>query len=221
VEGNVLQIAVESIFIGVCLLALGDRSTHIKRLIIELNDLTFKMMYAFSKLLPALVGLSVFETLSTTDASGLATIGEIAAANIIIVALLCAATLVWLRASLNVPASVFLRKTWPALLINLATGSSSSSMGEFFRISRERLGIADAIVDFWVPLGHAMFVPSTIVPLVVGMFAVANIHGVAFGASRIANTVHPRLRAVHRDTEGTRRHRGHLHDTSDPAGASP
>ena len=186
VEGNSLQIAVESIFVGVCLLALGDRSEQIRRLVIELNSLTFKMMYLFSKTLPLLVGLSIFETLATTDAASLATLGTIVAINLLLVVMVSLAALLWVRLTLHVKASVFLRKAAPALFICLATGSSTSSMGEFFRISREEFGIDDNVVDFWVPLGHAMFAPSTIVPLVVGMFAVASMDGVAFNLTRMA-----------------------------------
>ena len=186
VEGNALQIAVESVFIGVCLLALGDRSTLIRKLVIELNGLAFKMMYIFSEALPALVGLSIFKTLVTTDVSGLSSLGLMVAVNLIIVAVISAGSLLWTQLTLRVSPVVFLRKTAPALLICLATGSGTSAMGEFFRISSKKLGVSQKIVDFWVPLGHAIYAPSVIVPLVVGMFAVSSMEGVAFSPTRIA-----------------------------------
>lgn len=186
VEGNSLQIAVESAFVGVCILALGDRASLIKKLVVELNALVFKMMYIFSGLLPLLVGLSIFKMLASTDVSGLATLGMLVAANLLVVSIITAGALLWVRASLGVAPLEFVRKAWPALYICLTTGSTTSAMGDFFRISSDELGIDRKVVDFWVPLGHAMFAPSVIVPMVVGMFAVSGMEGVAFGASRLA-----------------------------------
>jgi Na+/H+-dicarboxylate symporter len=186
VEGNMLQIAVESVFVGICLLALGERSGRIRELVIELNSLVFKMMYLFSGALPILIGFSVFETLVTTDLASLASIGMVVAINFAIMLLLAVASLLWIRITLHIPCLAFVRKLAPALVICLATGSGTSAMGEFYRISKEELGVDEAIADFWVPLGHAMYAPSTIVPLVVGMFAVAQMDGVTLGPTRIA-----------------------------------
>ena len=59
----------ESAFIGVFILELGEHSTIIRKLVVELNSLVFKMMFIFSKLLPALVFLTIFQELMTTDVS--------------------------------------------------------------------------------------------------------------------------------------------------------
>jgi Na+/H+-dicarboxylate symporter len=186
VEGNMLQIVVESIFVGLCLLALGERSERIRSLVIELNSLVFKMMYLFSETLPLLVGLSLFETLATTDLSGIGQIGLVVAANLGLMGVFSAGTLLWFWWTLRVPIPVFIKKLMPGLAICLATGSSTSAMGEFYRIPREELGVSETIVNFWVPLGHAMFSPSTIVPLVVGAFAVASLDGVQIDATKLA-----------------------------------
>lgn len=186
VEGNALQIAVESIFVGICLLALGERASSVRQVLSELNDLSFKMMHLFSQALPLLVGLSVFKVLVTTDVSSLARMGTIVALNFAVMAAFAIAALAWVSLSLHVSVPTFLKKASPALIICLTTGSTTSAMSDFFRISKKEFGVDDSIVDFWVPLGHAMFTPSTIVPLVVGMYAVADMADVAFGPTRMA-----------------------------------
>ena len=185
VEGNSLQIAVESAFVGVCILALGEHSTLIRKFVVELNSLIFKMMFLFSKLLPVLVFLTIFQVLMTTDVSSLKDIGLIVAVNYACVAVIVVGVFIWVRVSLRISPLLYVRKLWPALYIALTTGSASSSMGEFFRISSEKLGISKTIVDFWAPLGHALFASSAIVPLVVGPFAVANMQGVEFDETSI------------------------------------
>ncbi len=186
VEGNSLQIAVESGFVGICLLALGERSKRIKALVIELNSLLFKMMYLFSEALPMMVGLSIFNALATTDTSSLRSLGMMVAVNFGIVAILAVGTLAWAVVFLRISPALFLKKISSALIVCLATGSTTSAMGEFFGISSDKLGISKKVVDFWVPIGHAMFSPSVIIPLVVGMFAVSTMEGVAIDATRLA-----------------------------------
>ena len=185
VENNSLQIAVESVFIGVCLLALADRSKEVRALVVELNALSFKMMFIFSKALPLLVGLSIFKTLMTTDVSSLAAIGGVVVTSLVLTAVLTAGTLVWLFVRLRVSPASFIKKIWPVLLIALTTGSSTTAMGENFRLTEHDLGVDKRVVDFWLPLGQAMFAPSVIVPLVIGMYAVASMEGVAFGPGRV------------------------------------
>ena len=185
IEGNALQITVESVFAAICILALGDHSERIRELVIELNSLLFKMMFVFSKVLPLLVGLSIFKALVTTDVTQLATIGSIVAVSLGATLVLSVMALAWAAWRLHVSPVHFLKKSWPAVAIALTTGSSTTAMGENYRVCEKNLGVSKKVVDFWLPLGQALFAPSMIVPLVTGMYAVANMQGIAFGPSRV------------------------------------
>lgn len=110
VENNMLQIVVESAFAGICLLALGERSTRIRELVIELNSLVFKMMFLFSGVLPLLICLSLFKTLATTNLSSLGSVGLVIATCFGIVALITVGVLLWVRATLHVPIALFIKK---------------------------------------------------------------------------------------------------------------
>ena len=185
VEGNALQITVESVFVAICILALGDRSERIRELVTELNSLVFKMMFVFSKTLPLLVGLSVFKALMSADVGELAAIGTLVGASYAAALAILVAMTIWIVFSLRVSPAHLLKKSWPAVFIALTTGSSTTAMSENYRVCEHQLGVQNRVVDFWLPLGQAMFAPSLIIPLVTSMFIVANNAGTPLGPSRI------------------------------------
>lgn len=185
VENNALQIAVLSLFCGVCILALGDRADGVGKLIVELNGLVFKMMDVIATGLPMLVGLSMFKTIVSTDVSQLASLAKIVIISLAVTAIFGVAFTAWFCIRNHVPVGTFFAKIAPVLLIGATTGSSTAAMSENYRVCEDELGISEKLASFWIPLSQALFAPSLPVPLIVSMFAVAEMDGSSFSLSRL------------------------------------
>ena len=185
VENNALQIAVLSLFVGICILAMGEQADSIGKLIVELNGVAFKMMSVISRGLPVLVGLSVFKTIASTDVSQIASLAKIVLVSFFVVGVSAVGMMVFFCVRHRVSAPVFLNKIAPVLLITLATGSGTASLGENYRVCEDELGISKNITTFWIPLAQALFAPSLATPLVISMFAVAEMAGETFSVGRL------------------------------------
>ena len=185
VDNNALQIAVLSLFVGICILALGERASAIGDLIVELNAVIFKMMSVVARGLSLLVGLSMFRTIASADLTQLSSLAKLVGVSLAVAAILAVGIVLIFCARHKIKVGKFLSKIAPVLIICLTTGSSTAAMNENYRICEDQLGISEKITAFLIPISQALFAPSLIVPLVVSMFASAEAAGVSFSIGQL------------------------------------
>ena len=184
-EGKTIQIVFLAFVVGVSALILEDRVPGIVSLISEANLLIFEIMRIVSKVIPVAVFLSIFKAIASNTFSSIIGVWKIVAANYLAFIPFCFFMLVYLKLKRNVNIKAFLSKISPVLMVAFSTASSSLSMTENFTVCREKLKADDKLCSFWIPLSHAMFSPSVVVPLVTAAFYGASFGGIKLSLSQL------------------------------------
>jgi len=177
-EGNMIQIVVLGFVTGVIILILGEKSTTIKKLILEFKFFFFQILELFIKVLPFVVFLSVIKVILTTDISKSATVWKIILVDqllVLVTALLC---LVRTSIISKVSIKTLVKKVLPLFNVSLTTGSSTATIPEFYKRLPRDFGIDESFSNYWIPLSNAFFSPSTIMALIVYAFFAAQMQGV-------------------------------------------
>lgn len=169
-EGNILQIVVIATLLGICILMLGERVSTAKKIIHELKQIVFSMMNIVSKIIYLTIFLSIFNAIVANSLDEMLSTWSIVVANLLAMIIFCVLHLAYLAAGTGINVADFLRKISTVLTLALYTASGSITIPENFNVCKNKLHIDSKLCDIWIPLTHAMFVPSVITPLVVCAF---------------------------------------------------
>lgn len=154
-NGTLLQIIVFSLFLGISLLALGERVSGLVKIIDQLCETVLKITEYVIDFTPFGI-ISLVATLVAT-VSGAAMkevllfilLDNIGAAVILLIVY---PIIVQLLAKLN--GIRFMKKVSPALLVAITTTSSAATLPVSIKLSNEELGIPEDIYGFTLPLGN-------------------------------------------------------------------
>ena len=142
-NANMLQIIIFCIFLGVALLALGDRVSTIKKLIAQGNDVMLKIteyVIAFSPVgICALMAKLVSIFVLTIDV-------------VIVIYGLIWYPLMLKMAKLNVPR--FFKKISEPMIVAFTTTSSAATLPVSISVARDKLGCPEKVYGFTLPLGN-------------------------------------------------------------------
>lgn len=184
-KGNILQIVVWAILLGVCVTILGDRVSEFKKIIAESKQIIFKMVSIVMKIIPLIIFLSIVKTILVYSIDEFAVLWKILAANYIAFAAVPAAMLLMISIKHGVKIRDFLREIYPACLITFTTSSGSASMPLNIEICKKKFGVNENLCDFYIPLSHALCpIPSTI-GIIIYMFFAAEFSGVEMSISQL------------------------------------
>ena len=153
-NANMLQIIIFCIFLGVALLALGDRVSTIKKLIAQGNDVMLKIteyVIAFSP-----VGICALMAKLVSTISG-AMMKEVIIFVLTIDVVIVIYGLIWYplmlkMAKLNVPR--FFKKISEPMIVAFTTTSSAATLPVSISVARDKLGCPEKVYGFTLPLGN-------------------------------------------------------------------
>ena len=178
-EGNMLQIIVFSIFVGVALRSLGDKVSSIKEMIDKITEIILKMVFIIINLAP----YGVFCLISVLFAEkGFTVLGDlsyyffIVLSVLIIHALVTYSSLLILFTKINPIA--FLKKIRPVILFAFSTSSSNATMPITLKTVTENLGVNRKIASFTVPLGATINMDGTAIMQGVATVFIANAYSI-------------------------------------------
>ena len=190
VNANLLQIIVFTLFLGVALLALGERVSGLVKLIDQANETMLKIT-------EFVIGFSPFGILSLV-ATMVSTMSAAMMREVLVFILLdnvCAIIILLVLLPLatqllgKVSALKFMKKVAPALLVAISTSSSAATLPVSIKISDEELGIPENIYGFTLPLGNTCGMIGF--ALFIGMCCIfaSNLYGFAITPARILQFV--------------------------------
>ncbi len=178
-EGNMLQIIVFSIFVGVALRSLGNKVSSIKEIIDKITEIILKMVFIIINLAP----YGVFCLISVLFAEkGFTVLGDlsyyffIVLSVLIIHALVTYSSLLLLLAKIN--PITFLKKIRPVILFAFSTSSSNATMPITLKTVTENLGVNRKIASFTVPLGATINMDGTAIMQGVATVFIANAYSI-------------------------------------------
>ena len=170
IEGNVLQIIFVAIAVSVFILMVGESLPELRKIIGELKTLIFKIMDVVSKLMIATIFLSVFKTLTTQDLNQVLSVWQIIVINYVTFALICGIMLLNIAVRYKTNIKNFFSKLHEVLMLTFSTGSTTVVMSKNMNIAVKDFDIEEKFCSFWIPLSHAICVPTKCAALVVCIF---------------------------------------------------
>ena len=185
--GNMLQIVVYALFIGVAMSIIGpDRSEPLSRLLQTVQEVAMKIVGWAMRLAPfAVLGLiSDFVIRAGLDALvGLS--AYILSVLLGLIALLGAYLLIVLVLGRRNPFA-FAGQVVEAQLLAFSTSSSAATMPLSLRVAEDRLKVAPPIARFVIPLGATVNMDGTALYQVVAALFIAQLFGVELSAAQFA-----------------------------------
>ena len=184
-EGKMIQVVILAALAGIAVIVLGDRVPRLRELIGEANVFLAEIMQIVSKIIPVAVFLSVYKAIAANSFESFLGVWKVIAANYAAILLFSGAMLLWLWLRTRITPGEFLKKTFPVFTIAFLTGSGTLAMNRNFEVCKQDFGISEKLCDFWIPVSHALFSPSTIVPLVVAAFYSTSYNGTPISAFQL------------------------------------
>ena len=185
VEGNTVQIIVIAAAIGISILMLGEKSPNLSALISEVNLLLFNIMGFVSKLIPLAVFLSIYKAVTLNSLSSIVSVWRLVLVNYVAMVPFAAAMVIFVCMRRGLDVRQFLHAIAPSAIVGFTTASGTLAMTKSFEVARDGLKKDEKLVNFWVPLTHAMFSPSVIPSLVGAAFFAGNYYGTPISVSQI------------------------------------
>ena len=156
-NANMLQIIVFCLFLGIALLALGEKAKTIIKVIEEGSETMLKITEYVIDFSPLGI-LSLVATMVSTISGEMmkSVIVFIAADWVICIIILLVVYPLIIRLLTKLSGYGFLRKIAPAIIVAASTSSSAATLPVSIKLSDEKLGIPENIYGFTLPLGNTM-----------------------------------------------------------------
>lgn len=186
VNANMLQIIVFCLFLGVALLALGEKAKTIIKFIDEGSETMLKITEYVIEFSPFGI-LSLIATMVSTISSDMmkSVIVFIAADWVICLVVLLIVYPIITRLLTKLSGYGFLRKIAPAIIVAASTSSSAATLPVSIKLSEENLGIPENIYGFTLPLGNTMGMTGFAVFIGLCCVFASNLYGfqITFGSA--------------------------------------
>lgn len=186
VNANMLQIIVFCLFLGVALLALGDKVKTIVKFIDDGSETMLKITEYVIEFSPFGI-LSLIATMVSTVSSEMmkSVIVFIVADWVICLIVLLLVYPLITRLLTKLSGYGFLRKIAPAIIVAASTSSSAATLPVSIKLSEEDLGIPENIYGFTLPLGNTMGMTGFAVFIGLCCVFASNLYGfpITFGSA--------------------------------------
>ena len=158
--GNTLQVIVIAVAVGLAVLILGNRADTVKNFAEEANSIIYLLLEWVSALIPFIVFFLLLETVWAGNLGALVSIWKPLLLALSFAVLLPLLEILFLAHRFKVSPVKLFKKISPAIVITLATGSTTAAYSTIVNCCENRLGIDRKITGFGIPLGSIAYMPT-------------------------------------------------------------
>ena len=181
-EGNMLQVIVFSILLGVSISRSGDVGVRVAETFKNWNTVIMKLVEVVMIIAP----YGVFSLIAVLFAEkGITFIGDLAKYFFTVVAVLLLHALgtfnLLLVALAKISPIKFFSKMRPVLMFGFSTASSGATMPLTLKVVEEKLGVDNKVASFTVPLGATINMDGTAIMQGVATVFIAQAYGIGLG----------------------------------------
>jgi len=180
-QGNVLAIVIFALFVGIALVAGGERYRNILALLQEALELTLRIVGWVMRLAPVGIMALLLKLVATQNTALLATLGKFV---VVIISTTLLHGVVVLPLILYGVTGVTPLKFWrgarEALVTAFATSSSSATLPVTLRCVQQHLHVKPEIAGFVIPLGATVNMDGTALYEAAAALFIANLAGLDF-----------------------------------------
>lgn len=183
-EGNMLQIIIFALLLGISITSAGKSALKVKELFKAGDIVVMRLVHIVFLSAP----YGIFCLISVLFARiGLDLIGQLAGYFFtVLLALLLHLFIVYpilLKSFTGLSPITFFRQMWPAMLFAFSTSSSNASIPVVLKTVEEKLGVDESIASFIIPLGATINMDGTAIMQGVATVFIANTYGIDLGLS--------------------------------------
>lgn len=185
-DGNMIQIIVFCLFLGVALLALGDKASMVIKFIGEGNDIMLKITEYVIAISPIGILSLMASMVSTVSGAMMKEVIVFIATidvTIVIFAFLFYPLVVKFVGHLKV--DKFLKKASASMLVAFTTTSSAATLPVSIKVADEKLGCSEKVYGFTLPLGNTCNMDGAAIQFAVVAIFACNLFGIPLTAERI------------------------------------
>lgn len=178
-EGNMLQIMLLAILIGIGLLYLGKKTQGIQRGVEQASTLVTFLMQLITKFVPFTIFLIVVELIWSGTLASAAELWKLLAVHLAMAAIVTIVFITVVSVRHKVSAGLMVKKVFPAFLMAFTTASSVAAFSTTSETCKKKLGIDPALCDFGLPLAMTLHRPIITIHFTLTVFCFASRYGVA------------------------------------------
>ncbi|SET68774.1 Na+/H+-dicarboxylate symporter [Natronincola peptidivorans] len=189
-SGNMLQIIVFAVFMGVGLSALGEKVKPIVSLFDQLNDLMMKMVGYVMLLAPYGVFALIARTFANEGFDVM--IPLLKYMGTVITALIIHAVITYgglLKGFTGLNPVRFFKKFLPAFSVAFSTASSGATLPVTMETVEERIGVSKNIASFTLPLGATINMDGTAIMQGAATIFIAQVYGIELTFAAIMTVI--------------------------------
>ncbi len=183
-DGNMLQIIVFSLLMGLALAQIGDKGKHAFAMFESLDAVVMRMVLILMTLAPYGIFALLTKLFTQLGYSAIADLGKYVFTLILVLVLhlvIVYCGLIKFVARLN-PVK-FLQNVRPAMLFAFSTASSSATLPVTIRTAENRLGVDNSVASFVLPLGATINMDGTAIMQGVATAFIAQAYGIDLSMS--------------------------------------
>lgn len=181
-EGNMLQVIVFAILLGLALTHTGEHGQRIAKVFFDLNVVVMKMVHLIMTMAPYGVFVLVAKVFAEQGPNILLGLGKYVFCVLFALFLHVAITYMGLLKLLaRLDPVMFMRKMWLALISAFSTASSAATMPITMEIVEKKLGVKNSVASFTIPLGTTVNMDGTAIMQGVATVFIAGAYGVSLG----------------------------------------
>ncbi|WP_199767906.1 dicarboxylate/amino acid:cation symporter [Ketobacter alkanivorans] len=189
-EGNMLQVIVFAILVGIALNHTGAQGKRIGAIFEDLNVVVMKLVQLIMQLAPYGVFFLVGKVFAEQGVDLLKGLGAYMGCVLLALALHFTGTymtILTLVARLN--PIIFLTKMRPALMFAFSTASSAATMPVTMGVVEKKLGVKNSVASFTIPLGTTINMDGTAIMQGVATVFIASAYGIELGVSEFLTVI--------------------------------
>lgn len=177
--GNMLQIIVFAILLGVALSLLGEKAAGMKKLFEEGNNISLKLVEIIMLFAPLGVYGLISKTFATMGYGAILPLFKYFIGVVIILFIHCLVTYQGILVLIGKYNPIkFFKKFSPTMMVAFSTASSSACLPSSLKCMQEGFGVSKSISSFTIPLGNTINMDGTAVMQGVATIFIAQIYGI-------------------------------------------
>lgn len=185
-EGNMLQVVIVAIFVGVAITLLGDEAKQVKDFNNQCVSIIYKIVEMIMKTAPIAVLALIADVIASNGVEIIGTLVKL----IIVVVIGCFMQLVVYAISVKVFGKEnpikFYKTIWPAQVFSFTTASSAATLPISMKCAKEGLGVSDTVTNFVLNLGSTINMDGGAIYQSACAVFIAQIYGVDLGITQLA-----------------------------------
>lgn len=189
-DGDMLPIIVFSVFVGIMLAKLGEKTATVSRFFAEFNDVMMEMTLTVMKAAPIGVFCMISRTIATIGFDAFVPMLKYMGCVIFALAVQCFGVyLLLLFGFTGLNPITFIKKYFPVMEFAFSTSSSNATIPLSIEALKDKLGVSSKISSFTVPLGATINMDGTAIMQGVAVVFIADAYGIELTAGMLATVI--------------------------------